>query len=125
MVEIKISDESLNKLADKFARGIRTATNKTMYAVSGKIKAAYDKYTPKKTGALRAKYMRSNGVASGAAEAYTRFIYRQPYARYQYWHHFKHYTTPGTNGEWDKLAEDEVKHLVFEEYKNQLKNVFK
>lgn len=122
MADAKISSASIHKITITLKSGFTDAINKTLYALSGDIKKIYDQYTPKLTGDLRKNT--DTKVVEEADSGYLAFYYRQPYAYYQYKNHFQNYSTPGTGGEWDKVAEAEVKQKVADEYKKQLKNTF-
>ena len=123
-IEIKIPRESEQRLTTQIVNGLTATSARTLYSLRGDIKALYDKTTPMKSGALRYK-VETRLVTEKGKDDVLSFIYKQPYARYQYTHHFKHYTTPGTDGEWDLKAEYKVKQLVFEEYVKQCRNYFK
>lgn len=87
------------------------------------IQPYYNKYTPKKTGKLRKnKQPYFNTKTEGdTISVGIETVYRQPYARYQYFHHFSHYTTPNTDGEWDKKAAPEILQKLSSQYKKNLK----
>lgn len=123
MADAKINDASVHKITITLRKGFTEAINKTLYALSGDIKKIYDQYTPKLTGDLRKNV--DTKVIEETNSGYLAFYYRQPYAHYQYINHFQNYSTPGTDGEWDKTAEREVIQKVKEEYEKQVKTIFR
>ena len=122
MIDIRVDATSEAKLRNTLYVGALRAVGNTLYALSGDIKKTYDQYTPKLTGALRRNV--SIKISEEGSTGRIAFNYRQPYAHYQYVNHFQNYSTPNTGGEWDKVAEAEVKQKIADEYKKQLKNTF-
>lgn len=125
--DVKIDPESVENLSRQIAYGINAAAKKTLYGQSGKIKKMYDVYTPKRTGMLRKNTTMSFGeIETENGVNYKMGIrYRQPYARYQYTHHFVNYTTPNTDGEWDKHAEPSVIAKLKRDFIRNLKAQFR
>lgn len=119
---IYIDKESENRLLSTLRKGLEDAVGNTMYALTGDIKRLYDRHTPKLTGELRKNT--ELGVVHNGASAYSYIRYKQPYAHYQYVNHFINYTTPNTDGEWDRYSHEEVKELIHNELIKQIKKQF-
>lgn len=122
-IHISINKQSEDVLIREIKQRFSDAIGNTMYALTGNIKSLYDRNTPKLSGALRRNT--EIGVKKSDMSALMYIRYKQPYARYQYVNHFQNYSTPGTDGEWDKYSHDEVKELIHSELVKQLKMQFR
>lgn len=122
-MDIKITEESKKSFIQAIERGLSTvAYNSISGYNANRIKAAQDKYTPKRTGMLRkTSVLTPNKTAQGAT--LTRRYY-QPYAQKQFTTQFRNYTTPGTGPRWDIKSESEVIDIVKEAIISELKKQF-
>lgn len=64
-------------------------------ALANQVMMDSERFVPRREGSLR---------DSAKVIAYSRINYNRPYAHYQYSHQFANYSTPGTGGQWDKIA---------------------
>ena len=127
-VEVINGDKTIKQLENivrLYYESCYNAAEKTMYHDYAKnIQPYYNKYTPKRTGKLRRNKQatfKSIPIGTNTIKVGDEIVYRQPYARYQYFHHFSHYTTPNTDGEWDKKAAPELIKRLSSQYKKNLK----
>jgi hypothetical protein len=113
MVSAKITKDSKKVFRQTFKNGVNNALTEALNNSVREINNEYNWRTPKKTGNLRARKGIKIYPASGL-KARLHFKYYAPYASYQYHNHFENYTTPGTDGEWDKGSElsYKIKNIV-------------
>lgn len=120
------TEQEIQQIIEGISYAVSMAATHSLYD-SNRIKTLYNQYTPKKTGKLRKNTQTniSSEYIDGLGAAKLSIIYKQPYARYQYVNHFMNYTTPGTGGEWDKVAEGEVMDFLKRAYKKNVKYYMK
>lgn len=75
---------------------INQATKKGQYALVNQVHADSNLYAPKKVSDLR----NQSTIALDGKQ----IIWHVPYAKPQYYNHYKNYTTPNTGPKWDQKA---------------------
>lgn len=75
---------------------MKQMTKLGQYALVNQVHADSNLYAPRKSGDLR---IQSSISLDGKS-----VIWNAPYARRQYYNHFRNYTTPGTGPKWDQKA---------------------
>lgn len=107
-MKIEITDKSLKVFEQVLNKDICDAVARAVYLSTGQVANSLDRYTPMKTGALRRSKEISVNITDAGKVAGLNVNYHVPYAKYQYYKDYNHYTTPDTGSHWGEKAHDEI-----------------